>query len=182
MGRINLDSGHTTASLVPLISCRCLHGSPAIDFTTRQQTATRRTGTARPPCSCWLWTGMGWSGKSVSLAFCIRVCPRDIYSHTVRNKDRWIVASFNDHKETRSTIPRLGSGSTCRASSSNTIRGIIRVYWRPVRCQARLGWHGSVPVDGHWKPSASCLRQNARPTARWWGCSGTTTPWRPRWG
>ena len=36
------------------------------------------------------------------------MCPRDIYSHTVRDMDRQIMASSNDHKETRSTTVRLG--------------------------------------------------------------------------
>ena len=38
----------------------------------------------------------------------LRVCPRDIYSHTVKDMDRKIVASSNDHKETGSATPRLG--------------------------------------------------------------------------
>ena len=31
----------------------------------------------------------------------------------------------------------------------NTILGIIPRAWRPVRCQARPGWHGSVPAWRH---------------------------------
>ena len=37
----------------------------------------------------------------------LRVCPRDIYSHTVKDMDRQIVASSNDRKETRLTTVRL---------------------------------------------------------------------------
>ena len=73
-----------------------------------------------------------------------RVCPRDIYSYTVRNMDRWIVASSNDHKETRSTTPRLDPAVSARPHLEHNIRNHPRV-WRPVRCQARLGGMAAYP-------------------------------------
>ena len=73
------------------------------------------------------------------------VCPRDIYSHTVRNKDRWIVASFNDHKETRSTTVRLGPAVPVPGLILNTILGIIRELGDPYVAKPGLGGMTAYP-------------------------------------
>ena len=86
--------------------------------------------------------------SSLSMQMPRRVCPRDIYSHTVRDMDRRIVALIHDRKKTQSTTPRLGpavpAGSHLKHDTGNHLG-----TWRPVRCQAWLGWHGSVPADGN---------------------------------
>ena len=77
-----------------------------------------------------------------------RVCPRDIYSHTVRDMDRQIVAPTHDRKETRSATPQLGPAVPAGPHPEHDAGNHPRV-WRPVRCQARPGWNGSVPAECH---------------------------------
>ena len=150
---------------------------------------------------CQMWCNAGWVKRCVG--FCSRflcerhrdhsghceeclkrkygdevgfyqVCPRDIYSHTVRNKDRQIVASIHDRKETRSTTPRLGSAVPAGPHPEYDIGNHLRA-WRPVRWQARPGGMTAYPPTAM---AAVCIMpgQDAPPTARRRAFQGTTTP------
>ena len=66
------------------------------------------------------------------------MCPRGIYSHTVRDMDRQIVASTNDRKETQSTTPRLGPAVPA-GLILNTILEIIQEIGDPHVVKSFLG-------------------------------------------
>ena len=73
---------------------------------------------------------------------------RDIHSHIVKDMDRQIVSSFNNHKETRSMTVRFSSAVSAGPHLKHGI-GHHPGDWQPVRRQAQPGWHDGVPADGH---------------------------------
>ena len=90
----------------------------------------------------------------------LRVCPRDIYSHTVKDMDRQIVASSNDRKETRSTTVRLGP-AVLPGPIRNTILGIIHEFGYPY--VAKPGMVAYLP-GAMWPPTGTrWVRRSSTP-------------------